>query len=79
MQVFSVTDGAPQFNLMGALPPPHQSKGTGNFRVPLCDQAAVELEANTWAALWQEEAPYAEHAWPAQREPLAPIVPWAIR
>jgi len=46
---------------------------------PLCDQADVEAEADTWARLWLEDHGYPCCIDPSGTPPLVPLMPWALR
>ena len=47
--------------------------------VPLCDQAAVEREAEEWGRLWQEGQQYLGPEVPTDMEHLEALLPEAIR
>ena len=47
--------------------------------VPLCDQADVEAEANSWAGLWKEGEAYDAACQPFGTAPLPPIRPSDLR
>ena len=47
----------------------YQEQVDGNFDIPLSDQAVVDMEAEDWAAQWQETARYTPPN-PTQATPL---------
>ncbi len=47
--------------------------------IPLCDQAAVQKEANSWAVLWQCSDECDHPDFPAEFIELERLYPWAIR
>ena len=47
--------------------------------VPLADQAAVDMQANDWAELWQEDVEYEHPLFDGNIESLGPLLPWALQ
>jgi hypothetical protein len=57
---------------------PAEVLARGKRRLPLCDQAVVEAEANKWAELWQEGKSCVLAYSLVELPPLHPLVPWAL-